>query len=67
MVHEMNMDRFDRAILKALQADASLTNAALGEVVNLSASQCSRRRTALEAAGLITGYSARLDPVKLDF
>ena len=60
------MDGFDLAILKALQADASLTNAALGEVVNLSASQCSRRRTALEAAGVIAGYAARLDPVKLD-
>lgn len=63
----MDIDSFDRAILKALQADSSLTNAALGEVVNLSASQCSRRRSALEAAGLIAGYSARLDPVKLDF
>jgi len=63
----MEMDRFDRAILKAIQADASLTNAALGEIVNLSASQTSRRRTALEAAGVIAGYVARLDPVKLDF
>ena len=63
----MDMDAFDRAILKALQADASLTNAALGEIVNLSASQCSRRRLALETAGVIVGYTARLDPGKLDF
>lgn len=63
----MDMDSFDRAILKTLQADASLTNAALGEIVNLSASQCSRRRSALEAAGIIAGYAARLDPQSLDF
>jgi len=55
MVHEMDIDSFDRELLKALQADSSLTNAALGEVVNLSASQCSRRRVALEAEGVITG------------
>jgi DNA-binding Lrp family transcriptional regulator len=67
MVHEMDMDGFDREILKALQADSALTNAALGEVVNLSASQCSRRRMALETEGVITGYMARLDPLKLDF
>jgi DNA-binding Lrp family transcriptional regulator len=67
MVHEMDIDGFDRELLKALQADSSLTNAALGEVVNLSASQCSRRRVALEAEGVITGYMARLDPSKLNF
>ncbi len=63
----MNIDAFDRAILGALQVDSSLTNAALGEAVNLSASQCSRRRMALEDEGVIVGYSARLDPEKLDF
>lgn len=62
----MQMDAFDRAILRAIQADSSLTNAALGEAVNLSASQCSRRRTALEAAGVIVGYAARLDPAALN-
>jgi DNA-binding Lrp family transcriptional regulator len=67
MLHEMDIDVFDLAILKALQVDASLTNVGLGEVINLSASQCSRRRTALEAAGIIAGYSARLDAPKLDF
>ncbi|MFN0113391.1 MAG: Lrp/AsnC family transcriptional regulator [Paracoccaceae bacterium] len=66
-MHEVEMDGFDRAILKALQQDASLTNAALGDRVNLSASQCSRRRAALEAAGVIAGYSARLDPAQLGF
>ncbi|MDX5350083.1 MAG: Lrp/AsnC family transcriptional regulator, partial [Paracoccaceae bacterium] len=54
------MDRFDTAILTALQRDGALTNAALAERVGLSASQVSRRRAALEAAGIIEGYSARL-------
>ncbi|SMX51080.1 Lrp/AsnC family transcriptional regulator [Actibacterium lipolyticum] len=63
----MRIDSFDHAILDALQRDGSMTNAALAEVVNLSASQCSRRRTALEDAGLIEGYSARLSATKLGF
>jgi DNA-binding Lrp family transcriptional regulator len=63
----MALDRFDLAILDALQRDAGLTNAQLAETVNLSASQCSRRRTALEAEGYIEGYSARLNAAKLGF
>ena len=64
-VHNLRMDHFDLAILDALQRDGALTNAALGEIVHLSASQCSRRRAALEQAGLIRGYAARLDAQKL--
>ncbi len=44
-----------------------MTNAALAEVVNLSASQISRRRAALEEAGVIEGYSARLSASRLGF
>ncbi|MEF9604610.1 Lrp/AsnC family transcriptional regulator [Paracoccus sp. PXZ] len=61
------MDGFDIAILNALQRDGAMTNAALAELVNLSASQCSRRRAALEEAGVIEGYAARLNPQKLGF
>ncbi len=66
-VHNLRMDHFDLAILDALQRDGALTNAALGEIVHLSASQCSRRRAALEQAGLIRGYAARLDAQMLGF
>jgi DNA-binding Lrp family transcriptional regulator len=38
-----------------------LTNAQLSEVVNLSTSQCSRRRVRLEKDGFILGYHARLN------
>ncbi|MBB4629468.1 MULTISPECIES: Lrp/AsnC family transcriptional regulator [Paracoccus] len=61
------MDGFDIAILNALQRDGGMTNAALAELVNLSPSQCSRRRAALEEAGVIEGYAARLNPQKLGF
>jgi len=63
----MKLDSFDTAILAALQRDGSMTNAALAEVVNLSPSQCSRRRAALEEAGIIEGYSARLSAAKLGY
>lgn len=63
----MRIDDFDLALLRALQSDGAMTNAALAEVVNLSASQCSRRRAALEEAGLIAGYAARLDAGKLGY
>ncbi len=56
------LDTYDIRILNALQQDGSLGNNALAEIVYLSASQCSRRRAALEAAGVIEGYRATLDP-----
>ena len=54
------LDRFDLRLLAALERDARLTNQELGERIGLSASQCSRRRSALETAGLIVGYRAEL-------
>jgi DNA-binding Lrp family transcriptional regulator len=54
------MDEFDIKLLRALQQDGRLTNNDLAERVGLSASQCSRRRMALEEAGVIEGYQAVL-------
>ena len=59
------MDRFDIALLEALQADSRRSMADLGERIGLSASACHRRIKALEEAGLIAGYAARLDPKAL--
>ena len=56
------MDRFDIAILEALQSDSRRSMADLGERIGLSASACHRRIKAMEEAGLIAGYAARLDP-----
>jgi Lrp/AsnC family transcriptional regulator, leucine-responsive regulatory protein len=60
------MDRLDHAILSHLQADGRLTNAELAERVRLSPSACLRRVRALEAAGVIAGYHAVVDPTALD-
>lgn len=59
------MDAFDRKLLAALQADGRLTNQQLADTVGLSASQCSRRRMALEQSGVIAGYRAELDAAAL--
>jgi DNA-binding Lrp family transcriptional regulator len=54
------LDSYDWKLLAALQSNGRLTNQEVGALIGLSASQCSRRRSALEAAGVIEGYSARL-------
>lgn len=61
------LDTFDRKILALLQADARLTNNDLSVQVNLSPSQCSRRRQRLEEEGYIRGYRAVLDRDRLGF
>ena len=67
-MHEtITLDSFDLKILAALQRDGRLTNQELAQQVNLSPSQCSRRRMALERAGVIGGYRAVLDPVRLGY
>jgi Lrp/AsnC family leucine-responsive transcriptional regulator len=55
------MDATDREILRLLQADGRLTNAALAERVHLSPSPCLRRLKRLEDDGVIGGYRAILD------
>ena len=61
-MHMYNIDDFDLKILSLLQANGRLTNQELSGLIGLSASQCSRRRIALEQAQLILGYHARLAP-----
>lgn len=65
---DMNaIDQFDRKILALLQADARLTNNELSDRVNLSPSQCSRRRQRLEEEGFVAGYRAVLNRDRLGF
>jgi DNA-binding Lrp family transcriptional regulator len=61
------LDSLDLKLLAALQANGALTNQELAGAVNLSASQCSRRRQRLEEAGIIRGYRADLDAARLGF
>jgi DNA-binding Lrp family transcriptional regulator len=66
MAAAIALDRIDRRILAALQANARLTNQALSEQVFLSPSACLARVRRLEQAGVIQGYHARLDPFAID-
>jgi len=59
------IDQKDRQILRVLASDGRISNLDLAEQVALSPSACLRRVQALEAAGVIAGYRAVLDPVKL--
>ncbi len=54
------LDRVDAAILGLLQQEGRLSNSDLSERVGLSASACHRRVKALEADGVISGYTALL-------
>lgn len=63
----MSLDALDLRLLALLQDDASLSNAELAGEVGLSPSQCSRRRSGLEAAGYIRAYRADLDARRLGY
>ena len=61
----ITLDRYDLALLDAVQRDGHATNAALGEAVHLSPSQISRRLTRLSEVGIIAGQAALLDPAAI--
>lgn len=57
----MELDKKDRLILQALQADARQSLAGLGKRIGLSQPAMSERVRKLEAAGVIEGYGARVN------
>ena len=59
------LDKFDIAILSALQTDARLTNTELAQRIGLSSAPCWRRVRALEDNGFITGYRAEINRHKI--
>lgn len=59
------MDKIDRKILQALQDDGRITMTKLSQRVGLSKTPCLERVRRLEAAGVISGYHALLDPQML--
>ncbi|HLY52063.1 MAG TPA: Lrp/AsnC family transcriptional regulator [Steroidobacteraceae bacterium] len=63
----MELDRYDRTILRLLQQDARITNTLLAAQVSLSESACLRRVRALEDCGLIEGYTALIDQQRAGF
>jgi Transcriptional regulators len=58
---KFELGAMDRKILRALQADGRMTIQALAEKVGLSPSPALRRIRQLEAAGIISGYSANVE------
>lgn len=61
----MTLDDRDLLILELLQQDSRKSNAELAELAGLSSSSCWRRIRAMEEAGIIEGYGARLVLSKL--
>ena len=57
----MPVDKKDRQILEALQADARQSLAALGKKIGLSQPAMSERVRKLEHSGVIEGYGARVN------
>jgi Lrp/AsnC family transcriptional regulator, leucine-responsive regulatory protein len=61
------LDSFDRAILAIVQQDATLSNAELGERVNLSASATLRRVQRMRESGAIVATRVILNPQRVGY
>jgi len=61
----MQLDKYDKAILNALQNNGRLSNQELADQIGLSPSACLRRFKALEESEVIIGYRTLLDAKKL--
>lgn len=59
------LDRFDRAILSIVAEDGRISVADLARRIGLSKSPTQARLKRLESEGIITGYRAMLDPIRL--
>jgi len=58
----MSLDHLDRKILITLQQDGRASVERVAEQVGLSPTPTRRRIRRLEETGVITGYTARVDP-----
>ncbi|WP_083268564.1 Lrp/AsnC family transcriptional regulator [Lentzea guizhouensis] len=62
---DTELDDIDRRILRELEADGRLSGRALAERVTISRANAYARFERLVADGVITGFTARVDPVKV--
>ncbi|QDI76200.1 Lrp/AsnC family transcriptional regulator [Leisingera aquaemixtae] len=60
-----DIDRFDRAILNVLAEDGRISVADLARRIGLSKTPTQTRLKRLETEGIITGYRALVDPIRL--
>lgn len=61
-----DLDRIDRRILEVLQKDGRISNVQLARLVNLTPTPCLERVKRLERDGFILGYTALLNPERVD-
>lgn len=57
----VKIDKTDKAIIRELQTNAKATLVSIAEKVGLSKTPCQQRIKRLENAGVITGYTARVN------
>lgn len=61
----MELDGFDQAILRILAVEGRISATDLAHRIGLSKSPTQARLKRLETRGVIKGYSARLDPIRM--
>lgn len=62
---QLELDRFDEAILRVLSTDGRISITDLATRIGLSKSPTQARLRRLEARGVITGYRAEVDPIRM--
>lgn len=62
----IHLDDTDRRLLRVLQLDGRISNQDLAQRCHLSPSACSERLRRLRESGIITGFTALLDPSRVD-
>lgn len=64
-IDRAELDRFDHAILRELSVDGRISATELGRRIGLSKSPTQARMKRLEDGGVIIGYRANLDPIRM--
>jgi DNA-binding Lrp family transcriptional regulator len=64
-VREIALDEVDRRILGVLREDARIANSRLAEIVGIAPSTCIARVRSLVDRGVITGFTASVNPAAL--
>ena len=65
MDQQIKLDKFDRAILRALQRNARASLQEVSEEVGLTTSPCWTRIKRLEESGVIEGYTVKVNAEKI--